>query len=181
LLAGTACRLAAQKGLEWFLRAIAVVVRTQGNIRFVLWGDGPQHGYLERLIKELGIGKHVAMPGYRSDINRCLAALDIFCMSSYAEYFSIALLEAMRAKLPIVATKVGGNPEAIESGVEGILVPAADPEALATGILAFANDRQLREKMALKAQERFLRHFTSEKMVEKTASWLLACVDRQKK
>jgi glycosyltransferase involved in cell wall biosynthesis len=181
LLVGTACRLVIPKGLDCFLEAVAIVIKTIKDIRFIVWGDGPRRIYLEGLIKQLRIGDYVLMPGYRPDINRCLAALDIFVMSSYAENFSIALLEAMRAKLPIVATKVGGNPEAIESGREGVLVPAADPEALATGIIALVNDRQLREKMALKAQERFLGHFTSEKMVEKTASWLLACVVRHKK
>lgn len=180
LLAGTACRLAAQKGLEWFLRAIAVVLKTHQKIRFVLWGDGPQRAYLQGLVEELHIGEYIALPGYRSDIPHCLPALDIFVMSSYAEYFSIALLEAMRAGLPIVATNVGGNPEAMEDGVHGVLVPYASFEALADGILRLANDKELRETFAKKAQQRFLEQFTSEKMVEKTGSWLMDCVNKHK-
>jgi len=181
LLAGTACRLAAQKGLEWFLRAVATVVGREKNIRFVLWGEGPQRRFLEDLIDELGIGEYISLPGYRSDISRCLQALDVFVMSSYAEYFSIALLEAMRAQLPIVATDVGGNPEAIGTGKEGILVPAANPQALAQGILTLVNDRPKREQMALEARHRFLTEFTSEKMVKQTAAWLTACLGRHGK
>lgn len=175
VLVGTACRLASQKGLEWFMRAIAIVSKTHKNIRFVLWGEGPQEKYLRTLIKELGIDEFIQMPGYRSDIKHCLPALDIFCMSSYAEYFSIAMLEAMRAERPIVATSVGGNPEAIETGKEGILVPASDADALAKGIITLAVNRKLREDMALKAKNRFHSEFISEKMIEKTAGWLLSC------
>jgi glycosyltransferase involved in cell wall biosynthesis len=180
LLAGTACRFVVPKGLDCFLEAIAIVTKTVEKVRFVLWGDGPQRAYLEGLIKELHIDEYVIMPGYRSDITHSLNALDIFVMSSYAENFSIALLEAMRAGLPIVATNVGGNPEAIEGGAEGILVPAADRNALATGIITLANDHQLREQIALKARERFLEQFTSDKMVEKTAAWLLECIEKHK-
>ena len=175
LLAGTACRLASQKGLEWFLRAIAIVAKKSNTIRFVLWGDGPQKGHLLSLIKDLGISEFIRMPGYRSDIDHCLPALDIFCMSSFAEYFSIALLEAMRAERPIVATDVGGNPEAIKDGVHGLLVPYADPDAMAEAILKLAGDQSLREKMAANAKQRFLDEFTAEKMVEKTAQWIMNC------
>lgn len=181
ILAGTACRLAAQKGLEWFLRAVAIVVLGERNIHFVIWGDGPQREYLKGLIDELGIGEYVSLPGYRSDVFHCLPALDIFVMSSYAEYFSIALLEAMRAGLPIVATDVGGNPEAIKREEEGILVPPADPKALAESILILVNDPARRERMAQLAQQRFLAEFTSERMVEQTASWLMACVRKHDK
>jgi glycosyltransferase involved in cell wall biosynthesis len=178
LLAGTACRLAVQKGLEWFLRSVAIVVSTRTNMRFVIWGDGPQKEQLQALVKELGIGDYIIFPGYRSDILNCLPALDIFVMSSYAEYFSIALLEAMRAGLPIVATNVGGNPEAIESGVHGLLVSSADPQALAAGISMLANDNQVRECMGRAAQRRFLEKFSSEVMIPNTAKWLLSCCEK---
>ncbi len=179
-LVGTACRLSAQKGLQWFLKAIAVAIKTRPDLRFVIWGDGPQKEYLQELSKELNIERYVIFAGYRPDIPHCLSALDIFVMSSYVEYFSIALLEAMRTGLPIVATNVGGNPEAIEDGVQGILVPYANFEALADGILRLANDKQLRETFAKKAQQRFLDQFTSENMVEKTGSWLMDCVNKHK-
>jgi len=181
LLAGTACRLAAQKGLEWFLRAVAIVMKMHNNVRFVIWGDGPQKEQLHGLATELGIDGCITFPGYRSDIINCLPALDIFVMSSFAEYFSIALLEAMRAGLPIVATDVGGNPEAIENGVHGLLVPSADPQALANAIMRFIDEPRLRSEMADKAKRRFLDEFTVENMIKGTAEWLMGCADRHVK
>jgi len=178
LLAGTACRLVKAKGLEIFIEAIAIVVKRIENMRFVIWGEGPQRNQLKRLIGKLGVGEYITLPGHRDDIDRCISTLDIYCMSSYAENFSMALLEAMRAGLPIVATDVGGNPEAIKNGTEGVLVPAADPRALAVGILTLVDNRQKRELMAVLAQQRFLAEFTSEKMVRKTAEWLMLCVSK---
>lgn len=178
LLVGTACRLAAPKGLKWFLHAIARIVRFRKDIRFVVWGEGEQRDYLQDQIKKLEIGDYISLPGYRSDIADCLSALDIFVMSSYMEHFSIALLEAMRAGLPIVATDAGGNPEAIDNGCEGILVPVADPDALAEGIDVLSSDPARRKEMARRARQRFLNDFTSDKMVEKTAQWLMECAGR---
>ncbi len=178
LLAGTACRLVAIKGLECFLEAMAIITQRRRNLRFVIWGDGPQRDLLREKIIRLNIGKYVSLPGYRPDITECLPALDIFIMSSYAEHFSIALLEAMRAGLPIVATRAGGNPEAISDECEAILVPVANAEALAEGIYALADDPARRKQMAQNARERFVSHFTSEKMVDKTAQWFMKCAGR---
>lgn len=174
-LVGTACRLATQKGLHWFLHAIAVIVQKRQDVHFVIWGDGPLKEELVSLALDLRINKFITFAGYRSDIVRCLSALDVFVMSSFAEYFSIALLEAMRASLPIVATNVGGNPEAIEDRVQGLLVPFADPQALAKGVLTLLSDEVLRRAVATNARERFLAEFTSDKMVKKTSAWLMDC------
>lgn len=178
LLIGTACRLASQKGLQWFLHAIALIVKKRQDVRFVIWGDGPLKDELTSLANSLEINSYITFAGYRSDIVSCLPSLDVFVMSSFAEFFSIALLEAMRAALPIVATRVGGNPEAIEEGAHGILVPFADPAALADGVLKLLSDDVLRQAMATRARERFLAEFTSDKMVEKTAQWLMECARR---
>jgi L-malate glycosyltransferase len=181
LLVGTACRLVAPKGLKWLLKAFALVYQTRQDVRLVIWGDGPLQNALLNQSVELGIASYVCFPGYRPDIDRCLTALDIFIMSSFAENFSIALLEAMRAGLPIIATDVGGNPEAIENGIHGILVPYADPRAMADGIISLGLDVALRERLAANARQRFLDEFTSEKMVRKTAEWLMNCVGKHGK
>lgn len=181
LLIGTACRLVEPKGLGHLIEAICFVVSRVQNVRFVIWGEGPQRNQLTRLIDKLNIGKYIAVPGHRDDIDRCISELDIYVVSSFAENFSIALLEAMRSGLPIVATDVGGNPEAIDSGKEGVLVPAADSQALAGAILSLVDDRPKRERMAVKARQRFLAEFTSERMVEQTASWLMTCLSKHRK
>ncbi len=177
-LIGTACRLVAPKGLEWFLRAMAIISKDRNDVRFVIWGDGPLKDELQTLASNLGLGSLLQLPGYRSDIVDCLSALDVFVMSSAAENFSLTLLEAMRASLPIVATRVGGNPEAIEDGVHGILVPFADAQALASDVMTLLSDDALRQAMAAKARERYLNEFTSDIMVEKTAQWLMECAGK---
>jgi glycosyltransferase involved in cell wall biosynthesis len=126
----------------------------------------------------LNIGEFVLFPGYRPDIAECLPALDIFVMSSFTEYFSIGLLEAMRAGLAIVATNVGGNPEAIRNGIDGILVPSSNPKALSEEILALAGDSNLRNRLGQSARQRFLDLFTAERMVSQTADWLYDCVEK---
>lgn len=181
ILVGTACRLVAPKGLKWLLQAFAHVVRSRQDVRLVIWGDGPLRKALQEQSEELGIADYVRFPGYRPDIDQCFTALDIFVMSSFAENFSIALLEAMRAGLPIVATKVGGNPEAIEDGKQGILVPYADPRAMADGILSLASDDAFRGRIAINARQRFLAEFTADKMVRKTAEWLMSCARKHAK
>lgn len=175
LLVGTVSRLSAEKGLQWLLRAAALVLQARRELRLVIWGDGPLKKPLLNLAGKLGIAEYVRFPGHQPDIDQCLPGLDIFVMSSFTENFSIALLEAMRAGLPIVTTNVGGNPEAIKDGVHGILIPFGDPQALAAGILTLAADGKLRERLAAQARQRFLDEFTADKMVARTAAWLLDC------
>ena len=80
--------------------------------------------------------------------------------------------------MPIIATEVGGNPEAIENGVQGYLVPYGDPEAIAEKILRFISDDGLRAAMAERAKKRFNVEFTAETMIRKTAEWLQMCYER---
>jgi glycosyltransferase involved in cell wall biosynthesis len=178
LLVGTACRISAEKGLQWLLRAGAMVFQVRRDMRLVIWGDGPLRQSLANLARELGIADYVLFPGYRDNIDRCLPGLDIYALSSFIENFSMALLEAMQAGLPIVATDVGGNPEAIQNEVHGLLVPFGDPQALAAGILTLAGDPKLRERLATKARQRFLDEFTADKMVAQTAAWLMNCAQK---
>ncbi len=175
ILIGTACRMVSSKGIDWFLRSIAIIVQAVQGSRFVIWGDGPERKSLQSLATKLGIADYVYFPGYRTDIEKCLTALDIFVMSSFAENFSVALIEAMRAGLAIVATNVGGNPEAIRNGEDGILIPYADPIALAEGILSLIENRSLRERLMSNARQRFLSEFVADKMVAETANWLMGC------
>jgi glycosyltransferase involved in cell wall biosynthesis len=175
LLVGTACRLAAEKGLQELLKASAKVLNIYPNMRIIIWGDGPMKQSLMDLAKDLDIEKFVHLPGYQPNISQLLPALDIFITSSLFENFSLALLEAMRAGLAIVATNVGGNPEAIQNGVHGILVPYGDPQALADAILLLGQDESLRARLAAKARQRYRDEFTAEKMVSRTAEWLMNC------
>jgi glycosyltransferase involved in cell wall biosynthesis len=102
--------------------------------------------------------------GYRRDTRRILSAFDFAVQPSRSEAFSLTLLESACASLPVIATRVGGNPELVVDGETGILVPPENPEALAQAIMKFAGDSELREKMGRAARERYEQNFTIEKM-----------------
>lgn len=178
ILIGSACRLDAAKELPNLIYAAEIALKQRNNLRFVIWGEGLQRPDLEKLVKERGLGKYVLLPGYRPDIERCLPSLDIFTLSSNLENFSISILEAMRAGLPIVATNVGGNPEAIRNRIDGILVPPSNPEALSKEILVLASDSDLQSRLGQNARQRFLQEFTSDKMIRDTARWLISCAEK---
>ena len=113
------------------LRAFAITVRAQPGARLRIIGDGPERQRLETQARELGIGERVEFLGFRSDVPRLLAEADVLLMSSRYEGVSIAILEAMCAGLPVIATRVGGVPETVQDGVTGLLVADNNSEAMA--------------------------------------------------
>jgi glycosyltransferase involved in cell wall biosynthesis len=173
VIVGTCCRLSEQKGLRWFLDAIALVKKKDPGVKFIIWGDGPQKQELKNRSVELQIDDVLEFPGYVKNINACLDKIDIFVMSSYVEYFSIALLEAMRAGLPILATSAGGNPEAIRHEKDGLLTPVDAPQEFADSLLRLAHSKSLRNELGQNAQRRFENKFTEDKMIQETANWFL--------
>jgi glycosyltransferase involved in cell wall biosynthesis len=94
-------------------------------------GEGPEEEGLRALAGQLGLAAHVTLAGVCRDVPRALAALDIFALSSRSEGMSNAILEAMAAGLPVVATDVGGNPECVVDGATGFIVPSGDDESMA--------------------------------------------------
>jgi glycosyltransferase involved in cell wall biosynthesis len=136
VVAGTVARLVPVKNQAMLLRAAARVP----GLWLALAGDGELRTDLEQLAGELGIADRVRFLGLRRDVPRVLAALDVFVMTSESEGLPIAMIEAMAAGLPVVATEVGGIPELVADGVSGRLVPANDHEAAAAALAALASD-----------------------------------------
>ena len=128
--------LAARKDYRTLLDALALVDRRGTRFRVVLVGDGKERGALERQAEELGLAERVRFVGERPDVERWLPGMDVFVLSSREEGIPNALLEAMAAARPSVATAVGGTPEVLEDGETGWLVPPSDPEALADALEA---------------------------------------------
>jgi glycosyltransferase involved in cell wall biosynthesis len=122
---------------------------------------------LKALAQASGIAGHINWLGERSDVGELLSASDIFVLPSHQEGFSNALLEAMAARLPVIATAVGGNIDAVVENETGVMVPPRDPRALGTAILQFANDAELRDRAGAAGRRRVEQHFS-----------LSACVDR---
>src|SRR6185312_12907577 len=96
------------------------------DVDLVLAGDGPLRPDLEDLARQLGVANRVIFLGVRSDVPAVLQALDVFAMTSLSEAASLTLLEAMASARPVVVTDVGGNPEIVRNGVDGVLVPRGD-------------------------------------------------------
>jgi glycosyltransferase involved in cell wall biosynthesis/O-antigen ligase len=165
---GVVANFYATKGLPYFLQAAAHVREAFPEARFTLVGDGERRCDLEALASELNLDSSVLFLGQRNDVPELLPLFDVFVLPSVKEGLPFALLEAMAAARPIVATTVGGVPEMITDGETGLLVPPQDPDALAKAIIALLTDRDKAQRMGLAARERVLAHFTLERMLEET-------------
>jgi glycosyltransferase involved in cell wall biosynthesis len=160
--------LTPQKAQDLLIQAWARRRGRSGGDVLLLAGEGPLRDSLEARVTALGLGGSVRFLGPRSDVPDLMVAADVFALSSVREGLSVTLLEAMRAGRPCVATRVGGNGEAIEDGVTGSLVPSGDPDALAAAFDHLLGDPVLRASMGRAARDRWERDFTAERMVRET-------------
>jgi sugar transferase (PEP-CTERM/EpsH1 system associated) len=143
-LVGAVGRMAAVKDplmlARAFLRARQLSVEARSRMRLIMVGDGPLHGEARRLLADAGLTSDAWLPGDRTDVPDILRGIDCFALPSLAEGISNTILEAMATSLPIVATRVGGNPELIEDGLTGRLVPPANSDAMAQAVVAYLSD-----------------------------------------
>lgn len=149
---GVIGHLSPVKGHADFLRAAAQVYAQEARTRFVLVGDGPLRPALQALAASLGLAPRVVFAGTRADMPRVLSALDVVAVPSHSEGMSNALLEAMAMALPVVATRVGGNPDVVRDGVTGRLVAPRDPEALARALSELVKDPAARQSLGRAAR-----------------------------
>lgn len=169
-IVGTVGRLDPVKDQAGLIRAFAQVRAQHPAALLVVAGDGPCRAELERLAAGLGQRDHVRLLGNRDDIPTVMSALDVFVLPSIAEGISNTILEAMATGLPVVATRVGGNPELVEEGVGGTLVPRSDPDALAAAIAAYTGDAELRRRHGQASRQRAIGHFSLERMSQAYAN-----------
>lgn len=127
-----------------YLHAAAKLLKRCSEIEFVLVGDGPLRPGLEQLAAELGIGDKVLFLGERHDVTAVLASLDVSVLVSSSESLSNVILESMAAGVPVVATDVGGNPEVVQDGQTGLLVPPGDEKKLIDALARLAGDPIMR-------------------------------------
>lgn len=151
-----AARLVEQKGLDTLLRAYAAARSELGGRRLVIAGEGPERPALEALAARLGLNGHVSFPGAvsRSEVAELLRGADAFAFPSRYEPFGIALLEAMAAGVPAVATAYGGIPEFAVDGENALLVPVDDADALASALIRVTHDRALASRLATAGRQR---------------------------
>ncbi len=171
------------KGHRIFIDAAARVLKKIPGVKFLLVGDGKLRPEIEGRIAELGLKDSVFLPGQRDDAVEILTGVDIAALASYEEGFSNVVLEAMALAKPVVATRVGGVPEAVEDGKTGLLVSPDDADGLAGAIVRLLENRGEAEAMGRAGMERARRVFTIEKMIssyEKLYDKLLERVGVQK-
>ena len=154
------------KGHRYLIEAAKILKDKNINLKIILVGDGALKDSLITQAKNLEVDDMLIFLGYRNDVHDILSSINMFILPSLSEGLSIAILEALRAKLPIVATNVGGNPEIITNGENGILVPSKDSTALANAIESVRNDTEFSKKISENGYKTLKDNFTLDKVTE---------------
>jgi glycosyltransferase involved in cell wall biosynthesis len=165
VVVGSLACLKAQKAPLDFVAAAGEALRSDPRLRFFIAGDGELREAVEREIASRGLGDRFRLLGWRQDVPDVLASMDLFVLTSKFEGLPRAVLQAMAAGVPVVATSVGGTPEVVRDGVTGRLVPPGDPAAAANAIVGLAADPALRARCVAEAQARLDEAFDIRRMV----------------
>lgn len=166
----TIARLSYEKGVEVLIEAAALLRRTHPTVRVVVIGEGPQRAALEQRIARLGPGDVVRLAGFTPHVWEALSAADVFCLPSHSEGLPNALLEAMAVGRPVVATRVGGVPEVVAQGIDGLLTPPGDAAAMAAAIGLLLTDRPLARRLGEAARHTIERCFSAREAARQYAA-----------
>lgn len=164
LIIGNVGRLEAQKGLDLLLSAAPQVLRAAPHVRFLIVGGGSLESELRAQASALGIAERVVFTGWRTDAIDLMQTLDCFVSTSSFEGLPMVLLEAMALAKPIVATAVGGVPEAVEDDFNGLSIQRRDAAEVAATILRVAQDDALRHRLGRNSRARYEERFTAQAM-----------------
>lgn len=166
IMIGMVARLDPVKNHVGAIRALGKLRREGLDVHLALAGGGDLQESLETVAKEEGVDSHVHFLGFRTNVDKIYNALDIFLLNSHREGMSNTIVEAMASGLPVVATRVGANPESVVDGETGYLVPPDDSETLAT-TLGKLVDKDVRDRFSRAARQRIEENFSIDRMVER--------------
>lgn len=158
-------RLSPEKDFPTLLHAVSIVVRQVPDFKLMMIGNGAERARLEALATSLGITSNVEFLGERKDVPDLLAQAGFFVSSSKSEGISLTILEAMAVGLPVVTTRVGGNPEIVVQGETGYLVPDQNPDALAAAMLKMLSQRESWPVMGKRGRQRVEQQFEIRTMI----------------
>jgi len=163
----TTRRFVPKNGMKYLVKSIP---HTDEDVFFLLLGDGPERKQLRRWIEDRGLSDRVAMPGEipNEEIDEYYALADVSVLPSLKEAISISALESMANGTPVIGTAVGGLPELIKDGANGLIVEPKDPEAIASAITSLANDPVLLDEMSREARETILANYSWGAIGERT-------------
>ena len=166
-IVGIVASLAPHKDHENFLKAAVLIKKEIPDVKFLIVGAGGLKDKLMKLVERLGVRDFVSFTGFRKDVPQLLTVFDVFVLSSYLEGLCTSVIDASASGVPVVATDVGGVGEIISNGVNGILVPPGNPEALAAAVASVLKNENIGKKFAdagrIKSKE-----FSKEKMAAGT-------------
>lgn len=153
-------RLSPEKGFSVLIDAAATFINHYPQTGLLIYGDGPERELLQRRIQELNLQSRVLLPGFCHHLDRVLPAADLLVLPSFTEGLPNVVLEASAAGIPVVATAVGGTPEAVRDGETGYLVPAGHVAQLAQRIQDLLADSTLRQRIGQAGREFVLQEFS---------------------
>jgi glycosyltransferase involved in cell wall biosynthesis len=174
-------RLEEQKGFEVAIQAMALIKAVAPQAHLSIAGDGKQRQMLADRIATLGLTGTVSLLGRREDVHELMMNADILVHPARWEGFGLVLLEAMRAGLPIVATRVSAIPEVVAEDITGLLVPPDDPDALAAAISKLIHEPARRNEMGIGGFERLRERFSPERMARGVVALYEAVLDRDRR
>ncbi|HET8892612.1 MAG TPA: glycosyltransferase family 4 protein [Gaiellaceae bacterium] len=159
-------RMTAVKRTDDVIRALRNLVDLDVDAHLLLVGDGPDREHLERYAHELGVVRRCLFVGYQDDVGRFYEAIDALVLPSANEGTPVSVIEALGARRPAVATRVGGTPDVVRDGIDGFLVEAGDADALAERLAELANDPERREQMGAEGRARVLERYAVDRLVD---------------
>ncbi|MHC4829170.1 MAG: glycosyltransferase family 4 protein [Planctomycetota bacterium] len=165
---GNVGALVDHKGQRYLLEAAPAVFAAHPHARIVIAGSGALAEDLEALARSLGVRDRVSFLGFRSDVPSLLRVFDVFAFPSLLEGLGTSVLDALSARLPVVASRTGGIPEMIEDGETGLLVPPKDAVALGEALVRLLGDPALAKRLGEAGRARVEREFTIESTLDKT-------------
>jgi glycosyltransferase involved in cell wall biosynthesis len=165
-IVGVVARLEPEKGHPTLLEAWPTVLRSVPDAYLLIVGEGSRREALEALARQLRIAHRVVFTGRRDDVPSVTAALDVAVLPSYREAQGLSILEALALSRPVVASNVGGIPEMISDGVNGLLVPPHDPDALATAIVRLLRDHPFADTLGRRGHDMVHDRFCIDLMVD---------------
>jgi glycosyltransferase involved in cell wall biosynthesis len=179
IVAVTLGRFVEQKGHRHLIEALAQIKDQIANLQLLWCGDGPLRSELESLAVMHGVGERIVFAGMLDDVTDALNCADLMIHPSIEEPFGIAVLEGMRAGLPVIASNVGGIPEVL--GDTGNLVEPQNPASLATAMQSMMADRDQWKTIGAVARSRFEQQFSLEAMISRVEQYCLSMLQTEKR
>lgn len=170
-IVGNIGRLSEQKGFEYYIKSVPIILAKHPNTRFLIIGSGEKEQYLRNLVKFLSLNEYVFFLGYRTDIQNIMSQIDLVVLSSLWEGFPLTPIEAFSVDKTIVATAVDGTKEIVDDGKTGLLIPPRDPQNIANKVSWVIENPEERRNMEIAAKYSFNHNFSFDIFKQKYISY----------